>query len=173
MNYWNNIKSRYILYAISGILLGLTAFSSVLAHRYDNYLTGRMDKLDKISSNRHKIKKQIEDTDSVVKRFRSDFNLDTDNFNADAYILNSLDKIKGQLKNAAVKVGEIRDYKGERAVSVDIKMSQRDYSMLVSTVQYMESFRIPHFKIDTFSIVKKDSRELLLSIRGTLLMPQL
>jgi hypothetical protein len=173
MVYWNHIKKKYFLYLISGVLMGLTAFTLVFAYRYDNYLTARIDKLEKISRNRHKIEKQIMETDSVVTRFRNDFNLDTNNFDADAYLLHALDEMKVRLKGASLRVGEINKNSGKKAVSVEIDMPQKDYSRLVSSVQYIESFRIPQFKIEQFSIVKGDGRKINLRIQGMFLMPQL
>lgn len=173
MNYLDNLKGRYRMYLISGTILGVVLFSSVLVQRYDNYLAGRIEKFEMINRNRHKIDKQINDTVKIVARFRDEFNLDADNVDADAHIYRALDRMKAHLKDAAVTVGASEDYGNSRAVPVDINMPLKDYTMMVSSIQYMESFRMPKFKITQFSIKKTESENMMLSIQGRFLMPSL
>jgi len=173
MNYWDHLKRKYLLYIISGTILGVAVFSSVMVQRYDNYLTSRIENLEMINRNRHKIEKQINDTVGVVTRFRNEFNLDAANVNADAHIYQALDKMKAYLKNADVTIGATEDYGDNRAVPVDINMPLKDYTMLVNNLQYMESFRMPKFKILQFSIEKSEFENITLSIQGKFLMPSL
>jgi hypothetical protein len=173
MNILKSLTNKYVMYALSGIVAGVAVSSLLLLHRYDNYLDTRLDEMNNIIQNKAKIKKQIQDMESVVKHFRDELNLDAANVNAEAYIFRALDEMKTRLSRAKIKVDTFKDEGGYRSMPVTIMMPVENYAVLVNHIQYVESFTIPKFKIDNFSVVRGHAKSIILDMRGKFLMPSL
>jgi hypothetical protein len=126
-----------------------------------------------ITYNKEKIKKQIQDIDTTVEYFKNEFNLDVANINSETRIFHALDDMKANLQNATITVTSFEDSESSKPIPIKIKASMKNYSMLVRYFQYVESFRIPRYKIIRFSVKKGASGAMMLDLKGEFMMPSL
>ncbi len=125
MNYRHYLKNRFFFYVISGMILGLMAFSFVMIHRYNNHLSGMLADIKKISHNKDRIKTQIRDIDSIIDYFKDELNMDMASVNAEAQIFQSLDDMKANLQDATVTVTSLKEFSGSKPVPVEIEAPVR------------------------------------------------
>lgn len=173
MEYFIHLKGKFPFYLSSGIICAILFFLVVVLNTYNHHLDMQLEDVNTMSLNRWKIIKQVEEIDAVVVYLKNEFDLDTADINQDALIFDALDEIKNNLADSTVRVLSIRDSGGESMHNVEIEMPIKDYSMLVQTFQYLESFRIPKYKISGFSLKRVKPGDLWLSINGNFVMPSL
>jgi hypothetical protein len=131
-----------------------------------------LDDTRDIRRNKGRIVKQIKEIDTAVDYFKKKFNIDTENVDPEAQIFQTLDRMKARMTNAKFTVNTYGD-SDKRAVPVDIELPVKNYSALVRYVQYVESFRIPSYEINYFSVRENDSKTMILRLQGKFLMPDL
>lgn len=173
MPYFKYIKNNFYVYIISGIIFGVSVFTLIIIHRYNNYLATRLAGMEYLINNKEKIKKQIRDMDALADYLKEEFNIDTSDINSDEHIFRVLDDMQENLQNAALTFTGIEGSGKNNSVTVEIEAPVNNYSMLVSYVQYLESFTMPRFRIMRFSVAKRASGGMELNIKGELMMPSL
>jgi hypothetical protein len=174
MKYFDYLRNIFPLYLISGIVLGLILFSLIIIHRYNNYLTDILDVIKNTTLTKEHIRNQINKIDAVIKYIKDDLGLDviTDAY-SERLIFQALDDIKTNLKDASITVTSFEEIEGGKRLPVEISASMKNYRMVIDYVNYIESFRIPKYKINYISISKEQTGTIALNIKGALIMPSL
>lgn len=169
MKYFNYLKKIFLVYLISGIVLGVTISSLIVIHKYNDHLVKTLGIIRTLSDSKDKIKIQINKMDEWRKYLREDLRLDT----ADSEILlfQSLDDIKTNMKGASIIVGALEESNGERGLPVKITVPAKNYKMLIDYAGYIESLSIPRYKVNRLSISKESGEDIILDIEGSLRMP--
>lgn len=148
-------------------------FLVVVINSYSGYLDQQLKRTKKIAFNKHKIIKQVREIDALAASLEKEFDLDTARTNPDTVIFNALDELKTRFPDSTIKISGSGSVDGFGSHRVDIEAPVRDYSMLVEYFRYLESFRLPEYKISAFSLSKGGAGEMVLTINGSFLMPAL
>lgn len=173
MNYFNFLRKIFIFYLISGIVLGLAVFLFITVYRYNSYLADAIQIEKNISINKKKIKNQTHKIEAALKYLMDDLNLNTNNTYYEGLIFQTLDNIKTKMPDASITVTTFGETGGEKILPVEIKTSVATYKKIIDYVEYIESFRIPRFKIDHTSISKGQKGGIMLDIEGVIVAPSL
>ena len=171
MNYFEYLKKKFSIYVISGIVLAVASFMAVSFHRYDNHLFNILSGLQTIGLNKNKIQDKVEEIDSIVSHFKSTYQIDITAVNAQKHILRVLDKMKDHMPDAKITATKFNREAGTMLLPVEIQLRIENYNMLVHTVEYLDTFRVPDYKINILKIAEGSPGELTLLINGTLSMP--
>jgi len=170
MRYFNYLQSTFRFYLISGIILALAAFLSILVYRYNNYLVGILHIEERLSINKEKVKDQTHKIDGAIK-YLKDLNLDLADAHSETRLFQSLDNIKTRLKDASITVTAFEETESQRRLPVEIKASVETYKKLIDYMAYIESFKIPKYEINQVSISKGEKRDIILDIKGVIVAP--
>ena len=173
MEYFKHLKEKFPFYLSSGIICAILLFMVIVLNSYSGHLDKQLVALRKISTNSEKITRQVKEIDAVTVYLKSEFGLDASDINQDALISAALDEIKKNLADSTIMVSSFRDSGGGSTHNIDIVMPIKNYSMLVQRFQYLESFRIPKYKINNFTLSQGNSGEMVLNIYGSFVMPSL
>jgi hypothetical protein len=173
MRYFNYLRNTFRPYLISGIVLSLAIFLSILVYRYNNYLVGTLHIEEDISINKEKVKNQTHKIDSVIKYLRDNLNLDLTDAHFEGLVFQTLDNIKTKMQDASITVTAFEEAEGQKKLPVEIKVSVQTYKKLIDYVEYIESFRIPKYKINQLSISKGQKGDIMLEIKGVIVTPSL
>lgn len=171
MNYYQYLKHRFPFYIISGIILALAIFSLIALHRYGNSLSQILANINIISSNKHKVERQIKEIDAVIKSFKGEFNMDIADMYPERMIFRVLDQMKRDLGDADIRVKNFEEKGGGKELPIEIVATISSYQMIIDYARYIESFRIPDCKINSLYIMKDGSGKIVLHISGVLVMP--
>jgi hypothetical protein len=171
MNYFKYLKNGFPVYIISGVLLGLAIFSLVTIHRYNNFLRDSLETIHTIYLKEAAVKKEINQIDSLAWYFQDSFGIKEEGFNSEKLILHALDEMKTHLNNASVTVSRFENAAGEKRFPVDIRIPVASYEAVIDYAGYIESFRLPDFKIKDISLNKEQTGEVVLSIKGSFVVP--
>ena len=173
MGYLKLIKGTLPFYLSSGIICAILIFLLVVLNSYKGHLEANLVDLRKIFTNKAKIARHIKEIDAATIYIKNEFDLDADDINADALIFEALDEIKNKFAGSTINVLNFNDLDNKNMQKVDIEMRIKDYPGLVQSFRYLESFRIPKYKINRFTIRKGRPGEMILNIYGTFVMPSL
>jgi hypothetical protein len=173
MRYFSYLKNIFRLYLISGIALGLAFSSSIIAYRYNNYLLDTIQIAENISIKKEKVKGQTHKIDATLKYLRDDLSFDITDIDGEKLIFQTLDNIKTELKDALITVSTFEETENEKRLPAGIKLSVENYKNIVDYIGYIESFRIPEYKINQLSISKEQGGDITLDIKGAIVMPSL
>lgn len=173
MEYFKHIKGKLPFYLSSGIISVILIFLTIVFNSYSDHLEATLADLRKVDLNKKKIIIQVKEIDATVVYLKKEFDLDADDINMDTLIFDVVDKIKKNLNPSAIKVSSPVDSSDGSRQNVDIEMLIKDYSTLVQSFHYLESFRIPKYKIKNFQVRKEKPGEMALNIYGSLVMPSL
>jgi len=171
MNYFRYLKKSFLVYIISGVLLGLALFSLVTVHRYKNFLKESFETIKNINQKDEDLKKEINQIDSLISDFRNSFGIQEEGINPEKLILHALDEIKMHLNYALVTVSRFENAAGEKRLPVEMRIPVNSYRSVIDTVGYIESFRLPDFRIKNLSIGREQAGGVVLSIQGSLVVP--
>jgi hypothetical protein len=171
MNYFRYLKNSFLVYIISGVLLGLAVFSLVTIHRYNNFLKDSFDTVNHINLKEEGVRREINQIDSLISDFRSSFGIQAEGINPEKLILRALDEIKMHLNYALITVSRFESVPGEKRLPVEIRIPVNSYRSVIDSVGYIESFRLPDFKIKTLSLNREPEGGEVLSIQGSLVIP--
>lgn len=171
MKYFNYLKNTFRLYLIGGIVLSLAVFLSILVYRYNNYLVAALHIEENIGINKEKVKNQIHKIDTVIKYFKDDLALDLTDAYFERLIFQTLDNIKTKMQDASITVTTFQEAEGQKRLPVEIKTSVQTYKKVIDYIEYIESFRIPEYKINQLSISKGEKGDIILDIKGVLIAP--
>lgn len=171
MKYFNYLRNILYFYSISGIVLGLAIFSSIIVYRYNNYLTGRLQAVENISNKKETVKNQIHKIDSVIKYLKDDLNLDLSNLDGERLIFQTLDSMKTNMQDALITITTFEEKENQKRLPVEIKASVYNYKNIVDYIGYIESLRVPEYRINQLSISKGEKGDIILDIKGVLIAP--
>jgi hypothetical protein len=171
MNYFQYLRKKFPVYIISGVVVSLAVFMAVSTHRYDNYLFNVQDDLQTIVQNKNKIQDKVEEIDSLLSYFKSTFQIDIADVKSERLILSALDKLKDHMPGASITATKFNRNEGTMMLPVEIQLTIESYHMLVTTVEYITSFRIPDYRIKKLHIAEGSPGELVLLVNGDLSMP--
>ena len=171
MEYYKYLKDKVPFYLSSGIICAILIFMVIVLNSYSGHLKEKLADLRNISINKEKIIRQVKEIDAVAVYLKKEFRLDASDINQDARIFGVLDKIKKDLMHSTIRVSSKDDLGDGNMHNVDIEIPIKNYSMLVNTFQYLESFRIPKYKVNNFSLRRGKPGKMVLIIHGSLMMP--
>ena len=173
MRYFDYLKKSFPFYVISGIMLSIAVFALISLHRHNGRLYMVLEDMNNISINQFRVKKEIKAIDTLLAQLRDKYHVDIDNINTDTIIMNTLDNFKNELGSASIQVSEFVRNGGRTELPVTIEAPVADYTAIIDYMKHIESFRMPDYKIDYLFISKGRSGQMMLRIRGALIMPLL
>lgn len=171
MNYHDYLKKRFPPYVLTGVVLALSVFTLLTAHRYSNHLLDTQDMINIMSLNKNKVKNEANKIHAFSNSLSEEFNLDLETASSEGLIFEALDKIKAHLKDTSVAVSTLEETNGLKELPIAIETQARNFRMILDHLHYLESFRLPVYKIRNLSIRRDDTGEVLLTINGVLAMP--
>jgi len=171
MRYFNYLKTTLHLYIISGIVLSLTIFLSIILYRYNIYLNNNLQIVENISANKEKVKAQTHKIEAVIKYLTDDLKLDLTDIDGERLIFQTLDNIKTKIQDASITVAAFEEVEGQKRLPVEIKASVKTYKNIVDYVGYTESFKVPEYKINQISIAMGEKGDIILDIKGVIVTP--
>lgn len=171
MNDFRYLKNSFLVYIASGILLGLAVLSLVTLHRYNNFLGDSFETVKDINLKEEDVRKEIEQVDALVSDFRKGFGIQEEGVSPEKLILHALDEMKMHLNYALVTVSRFESTAGERRLPVEMRMPVNSYRSVIDSVGYIESFRLPDFRIKTLSLSREQVGGVVLSIQGSFVVP--
>lgn len=171
MNCFKVLKRGFIFYIISGFIAALSFFSLLVLHRYNHHLSYVLDDMKSVGINKHKVRKEIEDVYALNEYFGHELNLDISGVNPERLIFRALDNMKTDLPDAGLSVSKLEEKGGTTELPVNIDALMKNYKMIVDYVEYIESFRIPAYKINNISISGNPAGGLMLHIKGSFVTP--
>ncbi len=171
MKYFDYFKNIFPIYLISSILLGITISSLIVIHRYADYLANTLVTVRSLSSNKDKIKIQINKMDEWKKYLKDDLRLDADDTYLEMLMFQTLDDIKTNIKGASITVATFEKSGEEKGLPVRITVPVKNYKMIVDYVGYIESLSMPRYKVNRLSISIGSGGDFILNIDGSLRVP--
>lgn len=168
------LKNVFLVYLISGTLMGILVFFLIIIHRYNEHLINAFDVVKKISENKRIAKDQTSKMEAVLRYFGEELKIDTTNSGAEKLFFKTLDDIKTNLKGAIITVAKLEELEREKKLPLDISVPVKDYKMIVEYMNYLQSLRrIPSYRVGSFSISKGQEGVVILKIHGDLRAPSL
>ncbi len=171
MNDFRYLKNSFFVYIVSGILLGLAVLSLVTLHRYNNFLGDSFETVKDINLKEEDVRKEIEQVDALASDFRKSFGIQEEGVNPEKLILHALDEMKMHLNYALVTVSRFESTAGERRLPVEMRIPVNSYRSVIDSVGYIESFRLPDFRIKVLSLNREQGSGVVLSIQGSFTVP--
>lgn len=173
MRYFNYLKNIFLFYLISGIVLALAIFSLITIHRYNSYLVNTLNTAKNISINKDMVKNQINKMDAWIKYLKDDLKLGVTNAYSEKLFFQTLDDIKTNMKGASITVTKFEETADEKILPVEIIVPVRDYKTIVDYTDYIESLRMPNYKINRIYVSKGSEGGVAFNIQGVLRLPSL
>ena len=170
MTYYNYLQRKFRFYIISSVILCVALFSLISLHRYNAHLMHMIADIDSIHTGKSNIRKQIDEIITAKSYLERKFNIDVANVDPDTYVFNTLDEIKSNFPNAVTTVSGFETAGGKRQLPVSIVVSVNSYKMILQHLKYIESHRIPDFRIRGIRVAQ-ESGKVVLSIDGFIVMP--
>ncbi len=169
----NYLKRSLALYLATGLAMGIALFAAILIPRYNNHLYQDLYDIKNISISSGKIKRQIQEINTVKDYLGNEFNMDLSDPNSERNIFLALDNIKTNIQGAVITIEDFQEINGRKELPLVIVIPVWEYGIILDYLNYLESFRIPDFEIGHILITKEQSGAVSLSIKGTLVMPAL
>jgi hypothetical protein len=171
MKYFKYLKSVFPLYIISGILLGLGVFSLIAGHRYKNNMQDTRNNMENINLKEEEIRQEINRVDSLILHFQDNFGIREKVLNSEKLILYTLDEMKIHFNSASIIVSGFEEIAGEKQLPVEIRIPVNSYMSVIDCIKYIESFRLPKYRIKSLSMLEEQLGGVILDIQGGLVMP--
>lgn len=171
MNYFKYLKSRFPFYIISGTVFSLLVFSLVLLNRYNGYLSGTLGDMESINVKKIRVREYIREIDSLEVYFRDNFGMEVIDRNSEKFLFQAIDDLKAHMQDAVVTVTKFEKSNHGKELPVEILAPMKNYKMVTDYIGYIESFKIPDFKIRNISVSRDQSGNVMLGIKGSFIMP--
>ncbi|MBI4687194.1 MAG: hypothetical protein HY756_05375 [Nitrospirae bacterium] len=171
MKYFNYLKNFFFIYIASGIVLGIVVFSLIAIHKHKASLDSDLTLIKSAALNKNMILDEIGKIEAWKKYLFEDMRLNAADIYSEEYFFHALDGIKTNINGAAMTVDKFKDDSGEKALPVSIDVPVGSYRMIIDYIGYLESLKMPGFSISHLSVLKKETGEVLLTIKGDLISP--
>lgn len=168
------LKKTIIYHLISGIALSGVIIALFLLHKYENNLFDAIGKFQLIRINAFKMKQAMADMDSVMNSINTVLPSGYSSKTHRELLLFALDDIKMTFKGSEIAVTHFDEKEGELLLPVNISFSFDDYSTALKRIGYLQSMKIPQFKIKKVVIDSgsdKQANVVICKIEGFLKMP--
>ncbi len=168
------LKKTIIYHLISGITLSAVVIALLLLNKYDNNFIDAIGKYQLIRINAYKMKQAMADMDSAMNRINTVLPSEYGSKSHRELLLFTLDDIKMAFKGSEIAVTHFDEKEGELFLPVNISFPFDDYSMALKRIGYLQSMKIPQFKIKHVGIdsgADKQTKVVLCKIDGFLKMP--
>ncbi|MBI5050801.1 MAG: hypothetical protein HZC11_08030 [Nitrospirae bacterium] len=169
-NYLKNIFPRYIA---SGIVLSLLIFSAITLHKYTNYLNDTLGTLKNITANKNRVNDQINKMDAWLKYLNEELKSGAPGIYSEKTFFQTLDSLKINMKDASITITRFEETGEEKRLPVEIVIPVKNYKTIVDYIGYLESLRMPHYKINRFYVSRVSAGNVVLNIQGVLRLPVL
>ena len=173
MNYFGYLKKDIVVYCISGFFLACALFGLISLHRYNDYLLTAQGNINAIGVNKHMMKKQSAEINALQAHLQREFNLDVSSSNSDILLFESLDSMQSRLKGARIIISRFKESGNEKSLPVEMDTYVTNYRAILDHLNYIESFRLPDFKVQQLIIAGEQTGKVLLKIKGAFTMPPL
>lgn len=171
MNYFKYLKSRFPFYIISGTVFSILVFSLVILQRYNGYLSATLDDMKSINAKKIRVSEYIREIDALEEYFRDNFGMEVTDKNSDKFIFQAIDDLKAHMQDAVVTISKFEKSNNGRELPVEILAPVKNYKMVTDYIGYVESFRIPDFKIKNVLVSRDPSGNVMLNVKGYFIMP--
>ncbi len=171
MRYYEYLKSRAPFYSISGIVFGVAVFLLVGGVRHNAYLDDTLGDMEKINVKKVAVKKYSGEIDMLESYFRDNFRIDVTSRNSDKFLFKAVDDLKTNLPNAKIAAKTYDESSGKKELPVEIWAKMKNFEMIVDYTGYIESFRVPDYRIDSLTVSKDEQGEVILNVKGAFMMP--
>jgi hypothetical protein len=171
MNYFEYLKRRFPFYIISGIILCVMIFLLIAGKRHNSYLIDTLDSMKSISARKAEVKRYSGEINSLEVYFRDNFEMDLTGRNPEKFLFQAADDLRTYLRDATVTVKTYQIKKGKKELPVEIRAGMKNYRMIIEYVDYIESFRMPDYRINDISVLTDPSGKVILNIKGVFVMP--
>ncbi len=171
MKYFEYLKSRFPFYLVSGIVFGAAVFLLITADRYNVYLVDKLGDMEQINVKKVNVKKYSGEIDTLESYFRDNFRIDVTSMNADKFLFQAVDDLKTNLQEAIISAKRYDQNTGKKELPVEILANMKSFEMIIDYAGYMESFRVPGYNIDSFTISQDQLGAVTLNVKGVFVMP--
>ena len=173
MNYYSYQKRNIVVYCISGLFLACILFVLISLHRYNNYLLNAQGNINSVGAKKYMMKRQSNEIDTLQASLQRKYNLDVTSSNSGILIFESLDRMQSRLKEAKITISKFKESGSEKSLPVEIDTYVKNYRAILDQLNYIESFRLPDFKVQQLIIAGEHTGKVLLKIKGSFTMPPL
>jgi hypothetical protein len=171
MRYFEYLKSRFPFYLVSGIVFGVAVFLLITGGRHNAYLVDKLDDMERINVKKVDVKKYSGEIDMLASYFRDNFRIDVTSKNADKFLFQAVDDLKTNLQNAKIVAKKYDQSSGKKELPVEIWAKMKSFEMIIDYTEYIESFRVPDYKIDSLTVSQDPHGEVILNVKGAFVMP--
>lgn len=173
MNFRGELKKAVLYHLAAGAALSAAVFFLVLSVRYSGSVGNTASKIETIRQNTVRME---EATRMMIERqetARSILPADYEKRSHREIILLALERAKGTLKGAEIKVENFATENGELTLPVAVELKAGKYSDGVRAVEYLEAQRFPYFRVASVTVKRQEGTdELLWRVEGELRMPE-
>jgi hypothetical protein len=171
MKYFDYLKNSFLVYIIAGTALGIAIFSFIIIHRYSNYLNSSLDEMRAISNNKARVMDEITRIEKTISYLKETIDVDTLNTDPDILFFHTLDGIKTEMKGASIVVSGFKETGDKKILPLAIVVPVKNYEMIIDYTGYLESFRLPRYRIKNLSISGDNTGNVVFNIQGELIAP--
>jgi hypothetical protein len=173
MNYFDYLKKRATLYVLCGAIAGIALCSAVLLSRYNSHLEGLLESMNSLSANKARVKKEIETIDSLTTHFQDTYGVAIETINVDSLLFQALDDMKSSLSEATISVSSVKRDGEFRKLPVTIQATMKSFAMILDYIAYIETRRMPGYRITSVTISREQREMISLTITGVFVIPLL
>ena len=127
------------------------------------------------------MKKQSAEINALQAHLQREFNLDVSSSNSDILLFESLDSMQSRLNGSScarstlprIIISRFKESGNEKSLPVEMDTYVTNYRAILDHLNYIESFRLPDFKVQQLIIAGEQTGKVLLKIKGAFTMPPL
>ena len=169
---YERLKKVLNFYLLTGIFLVIVIVSISLIRKYETNLLQSMNSFEIIKMNSDAMAKATSDKDKIITTIKSRLPADYYSKSNEELLLSAVDDVKANIKGCDIRVGNIEQGGDMLSLSVNIKASFDNYSMLVNKVGYLQEMTLPGFKVENILIERSEEiGDLVCKINGSFIMP--
>jgi uncharacterized membrane-anchored protein YhcB (DUF1043 family) len=171
MKAYRYIRTAFIIYLVSGIILGFVIFVLMGTYRYKNQLSKILNEMNEINRMENRTRQNIAKINSITEYIRNNVTVDKTRFNSDYPFFATLDSIKDKMNESVITVARFEEAGEVRKLPLEIQTPVKNYSMIMKYAGYLESLGIPDFQFRGFSIIRRPQGEVIYTAKGVLRAP--
>lgn len=164
------LRNATTVHLLAGVLLSVVIVFAILVNKYEQSLLNTVKAFEDIRINAFKMKKTIDDMDSVIKRIDTLLPPDYYLRSHRELMFLAVGDINVTLRGSEVTVADFSEDAGEISLPVNIKFPVDSYALLVNRLGYLQSMNFPYFVIKNITI-ERSLNALMCNLEGSLRMP--
>jgi len=167
------LKKLLFYYAASAFCATLLISGSILTESYITSLSETLNKFQTLKINSIKMKEASKHMDETLANVRSVLPSYDKTDALEGLILTTVDSIKAHMKGVDITVVTFEKKGDEISLPLTLTGQIRDYTVFINNINYMQSFTLPFFHIESLSISDRSYEKtaaIHFDIKGTLKM---